>query len=300
VDSARFDHDRTDYPLRGRHTGLACGACHGAGGSRRPGHAACSDCHADAHQGQLARRADGGRCEACHDVAGWSPARFALQEHGATRYPLEGAHLAVACDACHRRGPRAPTTTRAAVAGRAVRPALLLRFASSRCQDCHRDPHEGELAERARAGGCESCHQVAGWRRLAFDHSRTRFALAGGHARPGCADCHKTPEPGGPRTRLRLSGLPLDCEACHRDPHQGQFARVAAASGCESCHARDDVSASKFEHARDSAWPLDGAHARVPCAACHKRETRGDAVFVRYKPLGKACRDCHAASTVAS
>jgi hypothetical protein len=89
--------------------------------------------------------------------------------------------------------------------------------------------------------------------------------------------------------------VPVSCEGCHRDPHQGQLARGGAAS-CERCHTTDNLAAAKFDHARDAAWHLDGAHSRVACAACHRPETRSGVTFVRYKPLPTTCRGCHGAT----
>jgi hypothetical protein len=300
VDRAGFDHDRTAYPLRGRHAAVACDACHGPG-RPRPSHDRCEACHADAHLGQLATRADVGRCEACHDVSGFSPSAFTLTHHQATRYPLEGAHKAVACLDCHRRIPartlEAASGLRLPLARRAgERPALRLRFARTRCADCHRDVHRGELERYVRAGGCESCHGVTSWRQVTFDHRRTRFALAGGHAGLACGGCHPAPgnEASGRPPKRRFFGTPLACRACHGDPHRGQFA-ARGPDPCRTCHDEPDVAASLFHHGRDSAFPLDGAHARLACAACHRREGGGGPAFVRYRPIGRACRDCHPA-----
>ena len=98
------------------------------------------------------------------------------------------------------------------------------------------------------------------------------------------------------RERVRFAGLSLACESCHKDPHVGQFKSAAGSVACDRCHTTTDVRATRFDHNRDSAYPLDGAHAKVACAACHPTEKRGDLAFVRYKPLGKACKDCHVAS----
>lgn len=293
-----FDHDRTVYPLRGRHTSVACEKCHAQGRPLKMKHERCEDCHADAHLGQLARRADRGRCETCHDVSGFAPARFAADDHQKTAYPLAGAHLAVACDACHhaataealRRLPGLQVT------GGAGRRTAQFRFASTRCTDCHRDPHRGEVDKQVRKAGCEACHRVESWRRFSFDHAQTRFVLAGGHARPACAACHKKVEVGTPRERVQLAGLPLNCEACHADPHRGQFTREGAALACDRCHTTDTVQASRFDHKRDSAYALDGAHARIACAACHRKEKKEGVVFVRYKPLPTTCKGCHGPS----
>jgi hypothetical protein len=276
-----FDHQRTAYPLTGRHATVACDRCHRPGRPLRLKHDACTDCHADAHAGQLARRADGGRCESCHDVSGFRPARYSPEDHAKSSFPLKGAHLAVACDQCHR--------PRVAGAGRA---AVELRIATTRCADCHRDPHRGQVATLVAAGGCESCHAVGSWREISFDHSHTKYALSGRHAQVACAPCHRRPEPGGAAPVLRFAGAPQACEGCHRDPHLGQFARAGAVS-CERCHTTADLKASRFDHSRDAAYPLDGAHARLACTACHLPQTRDGVRFTRYKPLPTTCRGCH-------
>jgi hypothetical protein len=283
---ADFDHDRTGYALRGRHAAVACDACHRAGKPMRLAHARCSDCHADAHAGQLARRADGGRCESCHDLAGFRPARFTTEDHARTAYPLSGAHLAVPCDACH-----APTV-------RAASARTRLRFASTRCADCHQDAHRGEAARFVRKDGCEACHRVESWRRVAFDHAQTRYRLAGGHERVSCAACHRAARAGA-EPRIRFAAVAQSCEGCHRDPHQGQFAAPGQPAACDRCHAGDTLKASKFDHGRHASYALDGAHARVACAACHRTEARAGVAFVRYKPLPTSCKGCHAGDRVA-
>ena len=71
---------------------------------------------------------------------------------------------------------------------------------------------------------------------------------------------------------------------------------VAPAGGrvsCERCHTTDGLKASRFDHSRDAAYTLDGAHARLACGACHRPETRGGVTFVRYEPLPTTCRGCH-------
>jgi hypothetical protein len=263
-------------------------------------HERCGDCHADVHAGQLARRADGGRCESCHDVAGFVPARFGIEEHQRTGFALAGAHLAVPCNACHR--PVAPqalaragVATAASGGAAAGRPTPQLRFAATGCQDCHRDPHRGEVERQLRKGGCQECHSVDSWRALAFDHAQTSYPLSGAHQKAACGGCHKTKEAGTPRARIGFAATPRACEACHADPHRGQFARAGQAASCERCHTTDDTRPTRFDHRRDSSYPLDGAHARVACAGCHVEERKGAAVFVRYRPTPTACRDCHAA-----
>ena len=275
--TAGFDHQRTGYPLSGRHTAVACDRCHAAGQPMRLKHEQCSDCHRDAHAGELSRRAEAGRCEGCHDVQGFRPARYGPDEHAKTAFPLHGAHLAVACDECHR-------------SAKGVVPLVL---AATRCGECHRDPHRGETAAVAAAKGCETCHRVEAWSSVAFDHGQTRYPLSGRHAQVACGGCHARAEGSGV-PRLAFKGAGSECSACHRDPHAGQFAKVAGGqTACERCHATDSLRAARFSHARDSRYALDGAHARLACGTCHKPEMSGGVRVVRYKPLPVACAGCH-------
>jgi hypothetical protein len=184
-------------------------------------------------------------------------------------------------------------------AGRAARSARF-RFASTRCAECHRDPHRGETERLNKQEGCESCHRVDSWRQVSFDHARTRFALSGGHAKPACVACHKKVDVGTARERIQMAGLPLTCQGCHKDPHVGQFTRTGETSSCERCHTTDTVKASRFDHRRDSGYALDGAHARLACSACHRPETRNGVTFIRYKPLPQTCRGCHGPSPPAA
>ena len=279
VAPGKFDHARTRFPLRGRHAAVACASCHRSGQPRAMAHARCADCHADRHAGQLA-----GTCESCHDVDGFVPARFTPEDHAKTGHPLQGAHLAVPCDACHREVPTA------AIPGAALRGAPVrteqFRFASTGCAACHADPHGGKTA---RFGGCDGCHRPDAWAQVAFDHARTGFALADAHTRVSCRACH--PGAGG---ALAFSGRPRDCAGCHRDPHDGHFAK-SGRTECARCHDPTVWTRVRFDHDRDTAFPLQGAHRAVPCAKCHRRTTpTGETV--RYTGLGRACGDCHAAS----
>ncbi|HXY40440.1 MAG TPA: hypothetical protein VEQ10_12265 [Vicinamibacteria bacterium] len=274
-----FDHARTRYPLEGRHAAVACERCHPPGRPLRVAFRYCTDCHRDPHAGEPARTVEAGRCERCHDVNGYRPARFGVEEHARTAYPLTGAHLAVACDACHKTAERAPGV------------AMPLRLAARRCAECHADPHHGELARLVERSGCEVCHRVESWRQVAFDHGSTGYALDGRHGTVGCNGCHLPPRGSGPAV-LRFTGLKRACESCHRDAHAGQFA-AGGATACERCHGTVAMRPARFDHQRDSRYALDGAHARLACAACHRSESRAEASFVRYKPLPITCSGCH-------
>jgi hypothetical protein len=286
VSTDRFDHSRTRFPLRGRHAEVACRSCHAEGRRLVLAHARCQDCHADRHAGQLAVRADQGRCESCHDVEGFTAVRFTVEDHARTAYPLSGAHLAVPCDGCHREVPL--ERLRALGFGKGKAPpgrTEQLRFASTRCGECHRDPHEGQTR---RWGDCESCHRTPAWSAVTFEHSRTRFPLSGAHVDRPCGACH--PGQGG---AIALTGRPTDCAGCHADPHGGRFAR-GGSTDCARCHEATAWNRVRFDHDRETRFRLEGAHRSVPCAGCHRRHT-AEGVVLRYSGLGTACTDCHAA-----
>jgi hypothetical protein len=164
----------------------------------------------------------------------------------------------------------------------------------SRCTDCHRDPHGGEVDRWLGERGCETCHRVESWRTSRFDHSLTRFALAGRHTEVSCRPCHAlVPDPGTVGA-LIFAGVRTDCAACHADVHRGQFTESESAlTDCRRCHATRGWKQLQFDHRRDARFPLDGAHARVSCDKCHAVLTDEAGSFTNYKPLDVKCASCH-------
>lgn len=296
VAASAFDHDRTRFPLRGRHRQADCAACHKPGRPRSPlPHERCADCHEDRHGAAANGRPRLLACEQCHGEEGWRPSTFTLARHEQAGYRLEGAHLAVPCDGCHR-----PRGARSAGAAAAIRLAL----PHAACTDCHADPHRGRLGRFAGAAGCASCHAVQGWGQVAFDHAATRFPLEGRHASASCRACHAD-RPAAARAAaapaVAFQETATACEGCHEDAHRGQFARpaagaaaAAAATDCGRCHAPAGWRPAAFDH-DDARYRLDGAHQQVACAGCHPAERDERGSFIRYKPLGTACVDCHGA-----
>ena len=111
-------HARFSFALDGAHRAAPCVACHaamrtaslGASLKRSPGPAkpvtyaipgaTCAGCHRSPHGSQFASRKDGGACQSCHDVNGWTPAsRFVHDANGG--FTLGAAHARLPCERCH-------------------------------------------------------------------------------------------------------------------------------------------------------------------------------------------------------
>ncbi|MBL8288700.1 MAG: cytochrome C [Rubrivivax sp.] len=262
----RFDHDKTQFRLRGGHVKVECKSCHTTA-DYRAAPTECIGCHRkdDKHEGTL-----GQDCAACHTDANWKASRF---DHAKTRFALTGKHTVppLKCADCHR-------------------DQRSYRSAATECLACHQkdDKHEGTLGR-----DCASCHTERDWKATRFDHGKTKFALTLGHASPPlkCDACH--------RGMKSFRPTPLDCWSCHRkdDKHEGQLGRR-----CETCHAAANWKVPGFDHAR-TRYALVGAHIKVACASCHKslryRDAARECAGCHLKEdkhkarFGTACESCH-------
>lgn len=285
-------HARTGFALTEPHTRVACAKCHVRSATRfqerYPGRTpqACNACHADVHGGQFSKKADYAQCTGCHVPTHWQPSRFDLTAHGRTAFPLLAAHEAVTCERCHWR-------VHDDIRQYAGTP--------SKCVLCHPDPHDGyfdkkglPVAVGARTD-CARCHNENAFAdiRNDFDHGRwTGWPQTGAHALLACTKCHarmQKPDKNGSRFGKALG---KECSACHGDVHQGQFLRAGVVD-CGRCHDTTRFQDLKFDHQRDSRYPLDETHAAVACSKCHLAVKTPAGDVVRYRPLGRRCVDCH-------
>lgn len=260
-----FNHDDTDFRLRGKHVKVACDDCHPA--QRYEGTpVACNDCHRfnDVHAGRY-----GNQCGDCHVDNGWKNVRFDHDRN--TDYPLTGRHRKVACASCH--------------AGEAFDEPL-----PGDCYSCHRDvdQHKGSYGRK-----CDSCHATDGWGKTRFDHAaKTDFPLQGRHEKITCTACH--------RGEAASEKLGTECIACHRvnDVHAGKQGEQ-----CGRCHGEDGWAEKvRFEHDM-TRFPLIGLHAVVPCEECHLSAVFTDAGKecidcheeddAHHERLGRKCASCH-------
>ena len=244
-DRETFNHSFTNFTLNGAHVSVACNKCHDSTAKFRNTPSSCVGCHkaVDPHKGRL-----GEACEGCHNDNGW--ARVKAFDHSKTQFPLEGAHKSVECSFCH--------------AGE--------RYAGigTTCIACHKiqDVHASRYGTK-----CETCHGQNDWKKVRFDHNKTKYPLRGAHVKVNCDSCH---------VGFLTDKLATSCVSCHQkdDPHKGQLGIQ-----CEKCHQDSGWrKRAGFDHDL-TRFPLIGRHAIVPCEECHQSAT--------FKGTPIVCASCH-------
>ncbi len=259
-----FDHDKTDFPLKGEHKRTACQGCH-LNERYKDVATACVACHrlADIHGGRY-----GEKCGDCHTAADWK--KFAF-DHDTTDFVLRGRHGKIACSVCHIK-------------------TLYKDKLGKTCIDCHKndDDHKGTYGKK-----CQSCHREDTWTRIAFDHDKdTDFRLTGKHRKVACRDCHMGD--------IYDEKTATQCIACHKknDVHNGQQGKQ-----CGRCH-NDEGWGRKIVFDHDlTGMPLIGLHALAPCEECHLtagfKDTKSDCIACHLADdkhklrLGPGCGLCH-------
>lgn len=126
---------------------------------------------------------------------------------------------------------------------------------------------------------CSECHNVDSWKidlaQIAFDHSRTNFALIGQHINVDCKSCHES---------LVFSKMDKDCFSCHKDIHQ-----ATVGVNCASCHTPNTwIVKDIIGLHQKSRFPLLGAHQTADCAQCHSGYAE-----LNFEPLNIDCYACH-------
>ena len=264
--SSRPHADPDDWPLEGRHRGLACDDCH-VDGTYATLDSACVACHADdyaatANPDHAANRFPTA-CETCHSPEGWTPA-LALAHLPDGPFPLTGGHADRACTACHDPDDYAavPKT----------------------CQGCHADDYAATTDPDHAGSGfpttCDSCHSTVAWKpATATAHlADGAFPLTGGHAGRACTACHDPDD---------YAAVPKTCQGCHADDYAATTNPDHPALGlpttCQSCHETTGWTPADFE-SHHTMFPItSGKHAALTCAQCHPAQ----------KPWKQfSCTDC--------
>jgi hypothetical protein len=264
-----FDHTKTKFPLEGAHKDVKCATCHIGERYKDLPHA-CIDCHK--LQDVHAGRY-GAKCQTCHAPKKWKTISFDHDKN--TKFPLRDSHKTVKCDGCHKGD-------------------LYTDKLATTCVTCHKgnDPHKGQLGTK-----CETCHNESSWRKkVAFDHDVTKFPLIGLHAAVPCEECHRT---------TAYKDAPKLCSDCHKDTyHEG---RVGAA--CQRCHNPNGWKLWRFNHDKETKYPLTGKHIGVQCHLCHTARNVAKVTAptrcygchsnddAHRGAFGQSCEKCHVTSS---
>jgi hypothetical protein len=259
-------HDKTNFPLVGKHRTLSCRECHiNLVFEGTP--TDCEVCHWQRRQDDRYSLRLGMRCSDCHTPQSWKKVDPALWSHETNvGYRLEGVHRTLDCEACH------------GSAGFSPRPTA--------CFDCHARDYQGtDEPNHAQAGfptDCSQCHSQRGWDDAAFAH--TGFERNGRHATAACTDCHKNGV---------YQGTSSECVSCHLDDYNGTTEPNHRNAGfpldCAVCHGTSATgwAGADFDH----PFPItSGRHASASCSDCH---TTSD-----YRVF--SCLGCHEKSSTDS
>ena len=270
-----FNHEQTDFPLKGKHRTVECKKCHTSGSfTRNLKFQRCTDCHKDYHEGQFSKNGIVSDCGECHSVDGFSPSSYGIEKHNQSDFQLEGAHLATPCFTCHKRTEK-------------------WNFANmgTSCTDCHENIHKSYFDEKYLAGaGCKNCHSVSVWNEINFEHNKTGFKLQGKHAILSCRACHFA-DSDKEEPKQQFNWENQMCINCHKDVHFGQFAKNGQ-TDCERCHVFGNWKPEKFDH-NNARFKLDGKHAGLACAKCHKPDDELTKEYIVYQFEDISCKSCH-------
>ncbi|MGB8491587.1 MAG: cytochrome C [Bacteroidales bacterium] len=216
----------------------------------------CIECHSDHHgkNFQLVRLNNSGF------------------DHNLTGFSLSVPHSKLECTACH--------TGKFIKESKIREKKFTYLGLGTACLDCHADYHLGTLSS-----SCLTCHSPGSFKTApAFNHSKTRFALAGKHKSVECVKCHKMETVNGNKFQEFRGVAFASCTNCHKDPHQNKFGQ-----DCRKCHNEESFTSvtaiSNFDHSK-TKFPLVDRHLTVSCKSCHKNKLTAPLKYDR-------CTDCH-------
>lgn len=181
-----YDHNQTEFVLKGQHRTLTCEQCHQNGVFSGTG-MECYDCHQDPH-----RKSFGVNCEQCHTEDNWLVIHY---NHELSGYALVGAHSQLNCNECHTN--------------------LRTTHLPDYCYGCHKADYGGAVEPNHKAAkfgtDCEECHNQndVSWQQGYWQEHEAIFALrtssGGHHDHFTCSECHPT------NTNYKQ----YNCLACH-------------------------------------------------------------------------------------
>ncbi len=254
-----FNHDRTRFKLSSAHRDVACYTCHTKSrGTRKPSKR-CKDCHKSdsPHGNRFKQFGNPPACEICHKATSWK-AESIFNHNRRTKFKLVAKHAVAECKDCHR----------------GKTPDKFEKFSRRiKCMDCH--AHKNVHDREYKNSQCTKCHKTPGNPNLkrpdklpAFQEAHGKngsFKLVKKHSGVTCRKCHKNPKTG----KTTYKNTPTECgPQCHKDFHQGRLGKT-----CSKCHTPGSWWPYKFDHDRDTQYPLIGLHKTVPkCQDCHQKK----------------------------
>lgn len=259
---ATFDHNATGFPLTGTHKVITCISCHATQYAGTP-----TDCYS-CHQTNFEATTDPNHvqsgfnttCNDCHSTSAWMPATF---DHNQTSFPLTGAHLSIACIACH---------------------ATQYTGTPVDCFACHQTDFEGTTDPNHVQSGfntnCEDCHSTNAWVPGMFDHNQTSFPLTGLHIGVSCISCHLN----------QYAGTPTNCYSCHQTDYEStndpNHLAASFSTDCAACHNTSGWNNTSWDHDAMYFPIYSGVHRGEwnNCTDCHTVSSNFE-VF--------ECTNCH-------
>lgn len=271
-----FNHNKTRFPLVGKHKNLSCDECHKTvqiKGEKVQQYsnmkfANCNACHKDPHQNKF-----GQDCKSCHVETSFSTVKNKDSfDHDKTNYKLVGKHKNVDCNACHTSG----NYTKA--------------LNHDKCTDCHQDHHRGQLDKNGQKPDCASCHDVNGFTPSDYsieDHEQTDFPLKGAHTATACFECHVK------KDEWVFKNMGKYCVDCHTNVHKETIGRdQMPGDDCTICHVQDSWKKVSYNHDL-TGYKLQGKHAQLSCNECHYRKDKNGLVVQKFKGTDTECSACH-------
>jgi hypothetical protein len=274
-----FDHSVTDYAIEGKHSDVDCKQCHTGRFTEEIDFSACKNCHEDYHENEFSNDGVSPDCIECHSLnEGFGYSLYTLEQHQETGFPLEGAHIATPCYACHISEDDERWS---------------FRNLGSECVDCHQDIHENYISETFYPNqDCTACHINESWSNITFSHDTTDWPLDGAHVNVECRACHFIENIDNEVvTSQKFSNLETTCVSCHENIHEDTFA-IDGVTDCIRCHVTSTWMPENFDH-NATRFPLEGKHQELECIACHSNSEVNGKTEVLYKLNKLECIDCH-------
>ena len=307
-------HQKTRFPLSGKHLNQPCKACHQRGGKQRykfpnAKKGFCVNCHKTVHKKQFKPKFLAKSCGDCHTTNTFASRKGF--DHKITDFQITGKHKKFEknCIKCH-------VATKAKLPTKPPKTAHKFKFKFAKngyCENCHNNVHKKQFSPSFnKKSECTDCHTTTSFKkRKSFNHNRnTRFKLTGRHAdfKNNCFKCHlKTKrmlptDPPKPAHNFIFKGAKKGfCENCHKNEHRDMFRPKFYNKPCSSCHKTSRWEKLKpFDHQK-TAFALRYKHRKVNCKKCHvktskrfkqgRRAKKGIYKFPALKT--KNCNVCH-------